>query len=115
MKPNIFRGTDPIAILELLARITTERDHRGGSEKAAVWCFQLYLANQAHALLLSPLSRNTMAVDAGPFEMLRTYLEVVYFLLRKHAADEVVADAHTNVAPFLQGFSVTKELYSSHL
>lgn len=43
-----------------------------------------------------------MAVDAGQFEILKTFSEVVSFLLRTYATDKVVTDILTNVDTFLK-------------
>lgn len=64
MKTQTCSGQDPIAVLRFLAQAKTACDPNGVSERAAVWCFQLYLPRHAHALLLSRLSGNTKVVAA---------------------------------------------------
>ena len=115
MKTHTFSGQDPIAVLGFLARFKMACDHNGISEGAAVWCFQFYLTGQAHALLQSRLHGNTMAVDAEQRELLETYPEVVNYLLRTYATDEVISEAVGDVTSFRQSSNMTEEVYSNHL
>ena len=115
MKTHTFSGQDPIAVLGFLARFKMACDHNGITEGAAVWCFQFYLTGQAHALLQSRLNGNTMAVDVEQRELLETYPEVVNFLLRTYATDEVIAEAVGDVTSFRQSSNMTEEVYSNHL
>ena len=115
MKTHTFGGQDPIAVLGFLVRFKMACDHNGVSEGAAVWCFQFYLTVQAHALLQSRLHGNTMAVDAEQRELLETYAEVVNFLLRTYATDEVLSEAVDDVTSFRQSSNMTEEVYSNQL
>lgn len=89
-----------MAVLLFLARFKTACDHHGVSEEAAVWFFQFYVTGKAHALIQFCLAGNTMAVHAGKFEILRTCQEVLSFLWRTYAADDVAAEAPTDVLSF---------------
>ena len=115
MRSHTFSGQDPIAVLGFLARLKTACDHNGITEGAAVWCFQFYLTGQAHALLQSRLNGNTMAVDVKRRELLRTYPQVINFLLRTYATDEVTSEAVCDVTSSCQSSSMTEEVYSNHL
>ena len=115
MKTHTFGGQDPIAVLGFLAQYKMACDRNGVSEGAAVWCFQFYLTGQAHALLQSRLHGNTMAVDAEQRELLETYAEVVNFLLRTYATDEVISEAVGDVTSFRQSSNMTEEAYSNQL
>ena len=110
MKTHTFGGQDPIAVLGFLVRFKMACDHNGVSEGAAVWCFQIYLTGQAHALFQSRLHGNTMAVDAEQRELLETYAEVVKFLLRTYATDEVISEAVNDVTSFRQSSNMTEEV-----
>lgn len=48
----------------------------------------------------SRLAGSTVEVNAKQFEMLETGLVVVSTLMRTYAADEVLAEAHTDVVFF---------------
>ena len=102
-------------MLGFLARFKMACDHNGVSEGAAIWCFQFYLTGQAHALLQSRLHGNTMAVDAEQRELLETYAEVVNFLLRTYATDEVISEAVGDVTSSRQSSNMTEEVYSNQL
>ena len=115
MRSHTFSGQDPIAVLGFLARLKMACDHNGITEGAALWCFQFYLTGQAHALLQSRLNRNTMAVDVERRELLRTYSQVVNFLLRTYATKEVISEAVGDVTSFRQSSNMTEEVYSNHL
>lgn len=56
-----------------------------------------------------------MAIDAGEFEILVAYPEVVNFLLRTQATNEVVTESHTDVVSFRQGSKRKAESYPKHL
>ena len=99
MKTHTFGGQDPIAMLEFLARFKMACDHNGVSEGAAVWCFQFYLTGQVHALLQSRLHGKTMAFDSEQRVLPETYAEVVNFLLRTYATDDVISEAVGDVTP----------------
>ena len=66
-------------------------------------------------MLQSRLHGNTMAVDAEQRELLETYAEVVNFLLRTYATDEVISEAVGNVTFFCQSSNMTEEVYSKQL
>ena len=66
-------------------------------------------------MLQSRLNGNTLAVDAEQRELLETYAEVINFLLRTYATDEVIAEAVGDVTSFRQSSSMTEEVYSNHL
>ena len=114
MKSHTFSGQDPITVLGFLARLNMACEHNGITEGAAVWCFQFYLTGKAHALLQSRLNGN-MAVDVERRELLRTYPQVVNFLLRTYATDEVISEAVGYVTSFCQSSNMTEEVYSNHL
>ena len=80
-----------------------------------MWCFQFYLAEQAHALLQSRLNANIMAADVERLELLRTYPQVVNFLLRTNATDEIISDAVGDVTSFRQSSSMAEMAYSNDL
>ena len=77
--------------------------------------FLFYLTRQAHALLQSRVHGNTMAVDAEQRELLETDAEIVSFLLRTYATDEVISEAVGDVTSFRQISNMTEEVYSNQL
>ena len=115
MKTHTFGGQDPIAVLGFLARFKMACGHNEVSDGAAVWCFQFYLTGQAHDFLQSRLHGNIVAVDAERREPLETYAEVVNFLLRTYATDEVISEAVGDVPSFRQSSNMTEEVHSNHL
>ena len=56
-----------------------------------------------------------MAVDAEQRELLETYAEVINFLLRTYATDEVISEAVGDVTSFRQSSNMTEEVYSTQL
>ena len=56
-----------------------------------------------------------MAVDVERRELLQTYPQVVNFLLRTYATDEVISEAVGDVTSFRQSSNMTEEVYSNHL
>ena len=115
MKSHTFSDQDPIAVLGILTRLKMACDHKGITEGAAVWCFQFYLTDQAHALFQSRLNGNTMVVEVEQREMLRTYSQVVNFFLRTYANDEVISEEVGDVTSFRQVSNMTEEVYSNYL
>ena len=115
MKYQTFSSQDPIALLGFLARLRIACDHNGITDGVAVWCFQLYLTGQAHALIQSRLIGNTMADDVERRELLRTYQQVVNVLLRTYATEEVISEATGGLNSFRQSSNMTEEVYSNHL
>ena len=110
MESHTFSGQDPIAVLGFLARFKMACNHNGINDGAAAWCFQSYLIGQAHAVLESHLNGNTMAVDMERSELLRTYLQVVNFLLCTYATDEVISEAVGDVTSFRPISNITEEV-----
>ena len=102
MGDTTFSGDDPIAIIDFLQRFKIACDQNGFSEGAAMWLFQFYLKGQAATLLHSRMQGNTMAVEEDQTEMLRTYPEVVNYLLETYATDEVIQEAYAEVLSYRQ-------------
>ena len=115
MKSDTFSGQDPIAVLGFLARLKMACDHKGITERAAVWCFQFYLTGQAHALLQFRRNRNTMAVDVEPSEMFRTHPKVVKVFWHTFATNEVISEAVGDVTSFCQSSNMKGKVYSEQL
>ena len=115
MKSLIFSGQALIAVLGFLESVNIACDHNGITKGATLWCFQFYLTGQAHALLQSRINLNIMAVDLEQSEMLRTCPEVVNFLLRTYAADEVIYEAVGDLTSFCQSFNMTEEVYNNQI
>lgn len=52
-----------------------------------------------------------MAANSKLFELLQAHGDVVNFLLRVYATDEVIAKAYRDVSSIRQIFAMTKEIY----
>lgn len=63
------------------------------------------------SLLLTRLTKKSMALDSYRSELLRKYGKLKNFLLRVYAADELIAEAYNDVVNFLQSSAVTKGTY----
>ena len=89
-----FTGSDPIAILGFLTQFRNACNHNGVSEGKAVWLSQHYLAGRALNLIQSRMTGTFLVVDDGGHkEALSTYCEVVNYLLRTFATNELIATA----------------------
>ena len=115
MKNRTFDGNDQITVLGFLAKFRDACDINHLSEGVAMWCFQFFLSGQAEALLQSRLAGGSMAVDVEQEDLLRTYPQVVNFLLRTYATDEIIAEAYSDVMSFKQTSAMTEEQYSNLL
>ena len=115
MKTHTFGGQDPIEVLGLIARFKMAFHHNGVIESAAVWDFQFYLIWKVYALLQSRLHGNTMVVLAEQRKLLESCSEVVKFLLRTYATEEVIYEAVSDVTSFHQSSNMMEEVYSNHL
>lgn len=71
-----------------------------------------YMEEQAESLLLTRLTKSSMTVDPKRSEMLGTYGDMVNFLLRTYAMNEIIAKAYNDPANFRQSSAMTAETYS---
>lgn len=55
---------------------------------------------RGESLLLTRLTKSSMAVDSRQSKMFRAFGDVVHFLLQTCAADEVIAISYNEVANF---------------
>ena len=115
MGSNTFDGSDPISVLGFLERFKTACNHNFVHEDAAIWLFQFFLEGQAHAMLQSRLVGSNMAVDAKHRELLTSYPQVVNFLIRNYATDEVIAEAYNEVIGCKQVATMNELRYSQLL
>lgn len=56
-----------------------------------------------------------MSVDSKQSKMLRSYGDVVNFLLPAYATDEVIAEAYNDVVIFRQSSAMAEAIYSRML
>lgn len=110
-----FDGSDPISVLGFLERFKTACNHNHVHEDAAIWLFQFFLEGQAQAMLQSRLVGSSMAIDAKHRELLTSYPQVVNFLIRNYATDEVIAEAYNEVINCKQAATMTELRYSQLL
>ena len=104
-----FTGSDPIAILGFLTQFRNACYHNDVSEDKAVWLFQHYLAGRALNLIQSRMTDTSLVVDDGDHkEALSTYCEVVNYLLRTFATNEVIATAYTDLTSYVQATGMTE-------
>lgn len=111
MRPHIVCGSDSIAILSFLAEFKDACNISRVPEPSTVCCFQFRTKEQAESFLLS---RGTGSLRAEGFkrsELLRTYENVVSFLLQSRATDEVIAEAYNDIVKSCQNSAMREKTY----
>ena len=111
MKGVTFSGDDPIAVLNFLSRFTAACNQNGVHEGAALWCFQFFMTGTALAKEQTRIVGESGVADARRDEVLSSYPEVVNYLLRTYATNEVYAE----VANFLQSSGMSETEYGDRL
>lgn len=109
LRPHVFSGSDSIAILSFLAKFKDPCSPNRIAESIAVWCLQFYMEVQAEMHMLCRRTGSSVAVDYRRSRMLRTHRDVVNFLLRTYAPDEVIAEAFSDVFNFCKSSAMTEE------
>lgn len=99
MPPEKFSGGDPINILGFLTRFKDACNHNSIHEGVAVWLLQYFVNGTAPDNLQARLQTSTsMIVDSHEeTDVLKTYPEVVNYLLKAYATDEEIATAYAEV------------------
>ena len=115
MKGASFSGDDPITVLRFLSRFRGACDQNGLHEGAALWCFQFFLTGSALARVQSRLLGESGAVDGHRDEVLSSYPEVVNYLLRTYATDEIIAEAYSEVTNYIQSTGMSEMEYGDRL
>ena len=115
MKGVTFSGDDPIAVLNFLSRFTAACNQNGMHEGAALWCFQFFMTGTALAKVQTRIVGESGAADARRDEVLSSYPEVVNYLLRTYATNEVMAEAYADVTNFLQSSGMSETEYGDRL
>ena len=111
MKTSTFSGHDPIAVLNFLNKFKAACDINRIPESLAVWCFQFFVTGRAHSLVMNRLTVQSIAVDVQQQDTLTSYREVVNFLLRTYATDEIIAESHQEVIAYQQSTNTTETDY----
>ncbi|CAN8075864.1 unnamed protein product [Agarophyton chilense] len=110
-----FSGFDPIAVLRFLSLFRTACDQNGVHEGASLYLFQFFLTGQARDRVVSRISGTTDLVDAQDRELLRSYPQVVHYLLETYATDDVIMDAHQEGIFFRQSSKMTESAFADDL
>lgn len=101
MKPHIFNGTDPITILNFLQVFKTACNTNGLHEGAATCMFQFYLKEPVRALLSARI-RTTSRDKSSRQGKLSTYFQLVPYLFKAYATDDVIAEAEAELRKIVQ-------------
>lgn len=109
MRPHVVSGSDAIAVLSILAKFNDTCSPKRILESIAVQVFQFFVEKHAESLLLTRVTESSMVEHSKRCEMLRTYRDVVKFLLRTYETDGVVAKAYNDVVNFCQSSAMTEE------
>lgn len=115
MGEHRFNGSDPITILDFLDRFRETCDKHSVSEGLAMWCFQYFLGGSARALLTSRLTGKSLAIDSCKRETLRSYPEVVNFLLQTYATEDAMCEALEDVQNCRQPSNMDEGTFSQLL
>ena len=111
MRPHVFDGKSPIAVMNFLSEFVEACDVNEVHEGAARWLFQFYIVGTAK----EQFKRHAHGKKKGAkMVKLTTYCAVVQYFLRTYATDEVIARAHEEVSLFKQG-SLKEEEFSQQL
>lgn len=95
-------GQDPLLIIDFLQNFKIACDQNGFPKGTAIWLFQFYLEKHAAYLLHSRTQGNIMSLDEDQTGMLRTYPQVVHYLLETYATNEVTQEAHAELLRYHQ-------------
>ena len=115
MKGVTFSGDHPIAVLNFLSRFTAACNQNSVHEGAALWCFQFFMTGTAMAKVQTRIVGESRVADARGDEVLSSYPEVVNYLLRTYATNEVIAEAYAEVTNFLQSSRMSETEYGDRL
>ena len=115
MKGVTFSGDDPIAVLNFLSRFTAACNQNGVHEGAALWSFQFFMTGMALAKVQTRIVGESGVADARRDEVLSSYPEVVNYLFRTYATNEVIAEAYAEVKNFIQSLRKSETEYGDRL
>ena len=111
MKSRTFDGSKPVTILTFLKEFQDSCNTNGIHEGAARWLIRKYLHGAAQTLF-----DTTESGRKNSRKRLDTYCDVVHFLLRSYAKNEVIAKAHQEITSLRQDRThATEEDYAQAL
>ena len=111
-----FNGSDPVSIINFLSTFQTACNTNGVHEGAAMWIFQFFLKDAAKALVKSrTTATKKKRRKSSSADRLTSYSEVVHFLLKTYATDEVLAEAYADVQNYAQPSGMSEIDYSRRL
>lgn len=100
--PANFYDKDPITVFKVQELFQVACDQNGVHEGAALYCFQFSLNGQAKGHVVPKISSSANPMDARDRELLRTYPEVIHYLLETYATDNHIMDAYQGVFGYHQ-------------
>ena len=109
-----FDPADPVSILSYLSTFKTACDSIGVHEGAAVWLFSAYMKEPAKAALTMRIESNVKKSKPSKGQ-LRTYSEIVNYLLKTYASDDVIAEAEEGLRHFVQAPGMTELDFATKL
>ena len=113
MRPHMFDGKSPIAVLNFLSEFVEACDVNEVHEGAARWLFQYFVTGTAKDLFKRAAHGGSN--KSAKMVQLTTYCAVVQYFLRTYASHEVIARAHEEVSLFKQSSSMKEEEFSQQL
>lgn len=110
-----FSGKDPIMVIRFLQQFKSACNQNGVHEGAAIWLFRFFLDDPVRSDVESMLEGDNNPSGATQQEMLRSYPEVVNYLLETYATDEVLAQAYYDLVSARQGYAQAEDEFAHKL
>lgn len=100
MKPHPFNPFDPISVISLLEMFTLARNTNVVHKRTAMWLFHFFMSKTTFAGLAARLSADGTDEKysrsaSGKTRYFTNYLQEVYFLLKKYATYESIAETES--------------------
>lgn len=110
---SIFNHFDPVYIISFLSAFKAPLDTNRINEGAAMWLLQLFMKKQAEATLSSRIALRSKSSRKCQIEgTLKTYYEVVYYLLETRDTDNVIFKPNAEIMRVPQPLNKTLFVYS---
>lgn len=104
MRSFLFNAFDPITIISFLSPFKLACDTNGIDEEFAISLFPFFMKGLSAAVLNSPLCLSPTSSSATPTAkewMLKTYAEVVIYLLQIYSTDDLIANTYAALTFFV--------------
>lgn len=102
MKKHTFSGEVLILVFNFLTCFRLACNINGGHKDAVVWCFHFYFTGQACSFVQPRLTRENSITYDTRTEMLTTNPDMISFLLKTYATDELIDDGDAEFTSYGQ-------------